>query len=333
MIKCYNSCVDERSYIENKQESWQSLSNKIDRIRSRGLRSLTRAELESVGSEYRGVVSDLSFARSQGASNELVIYLNELAARAHGILYATSGASVGGLWSFLIREFPALFRSTIRHTLVATLIFMASWAGAAYLVITDPSISHTLMPEKLQAKDVRNAKSPIPDPAQMSSYIMTNNIKVGILSFAGGISAGVITVFEMVQNGAMLGVVATLFSPIMGRARFWSYILPHGIIELVAIFICGGAGLMIGSAMIAPGNMRRADAIRLASGKALRLFAGTIPLFVVAGTIEGFITPSVLPIWSKLTFAAITAIGLIAYLGFAGGTKPNIKYQIKNTKC
>ncbi|MHB9036041.1 MAG: stage II sporulation protein M [Armatimonadota bacterium] len=317
-LLCYNPVVDERSYIEQKQDSWQLLSQKLDKIRTRGLRTLARTDLEQIGAEYRAVVSDLSFARSQGASSELVAYLNELAGRVHGILYASPGARLGGVWSFLIREFPALFRSTFRHTLVATMIFMLSWGGATYLVLTDPSVGDSLMPEKLSPKEVRNTKTPIPDPAQMSSFIMTNNIKVGILSFAGGITAGVITVFEMVQNGAMIGAIATIAAPVMGQARFWSYILPHGIIELTAIFICGGAGLMIGSAMIAPGNMRRADSIRIASAKALRLFAGTLPFFVVAAIIEGFITPSVLPIWSKLTFAAITAIGLIAYLGFAG---------------
>ena len=122
----------------------------------------------------------------------------------------------------------------------------------------------------------------------------------------------------MVQNGVVLGVVATLFAPLMGQARFWSYILPHGIIELVAIFICGGAGFMIGSSIIAPGNLRRGDAIPLAAGQALRLFGGSLPLFVVAAIIEGFLTPSALPPWSKLTFAGVTAIGLVLYLGFAG---------------
>ncbi|MCL5103793.1 MAG: stage II sporulation protein M, partial [Armatimonadetes bacterium] len=185
---------------------------------------------------------------------------------------------------------------------------------------TDPAVGRQIMPDKLSHKNGGNQEIPVPDPAQMSSYIMTNNIKVAIISFAGGITAGTITVFEMIQNGAVIGVVATVGGAAMGQARFWSYILPHGIIELTAIFICGGAGFIIACAIIAPGNLRRSDAIRLASGKALRLFTGTLPFFVVAAIIEGFITPSVLPTWSKLTFAGITAIGLILYLGFAGTT-------------
>jgi len=125
----------------------------------------------------------------------------------------------------------------------------------------------------------------------------------------------------MLQNGLVIGAIATIAPRIMGHALFWSYILPHGVIELVAIFICGGAGLMIASAIIAPGNARRADAIRLVAGDALRLFAGAVMLFVIAALIEGFITPSVLPVWSKLIFAGLTAVALLLYFGFAGSSE------------
>jgi uncharacterized membrane protein SpoIIM required for sporulation len=95
-------------------------------------------------------------------------------------------------------------------------------------------------------------------------------------------------------------------------------LLPHGFIELTAIFVCGGGGLMMGGALIAPGNLRRADAIRLAAGRALKLFAGALPMFVVAAIIEGFITPSPIPAFGKLAFSGLTLLGLVFYLGFAG---------------
>ena len=278
---------------------------------------MDRSRLEVLASDYRAVVSDLASARAQGASDNLVAYLNELSGRAHGVLYSGRGARVGGLGAFLLRDYPRVFRETFRFTLVAVVIFFVSWGLAAYLVTTNPDVGSRLMPEKITKKDVSGDIS-IPDPAGMSSFIMTNNIKVGILSFAGGITAGALTAFEMAQNGAVLGAVATIVSPVMGPARFWSYILPHGIIELVAIFICGGAGFMIGSSIIAPGNLRRGDAVRLASGKALQLFAGSLPFFVIAAIIEGFLTPSAIPPWSKLSFAGVTVVPLVMYLGFAG---------------
>jgi len=160
-----------------------------------------------------------------------------------------------------------------------------------------------------------------PDPALMSSFIMTNNIRVGIYSFAAGVTAGLLTLYIIFSNGLMIGAVAATAAPSMGQLKFWSLILPHGLIELTAIFICGGAGLMIGSAIVAPGNLRRADAIKIAAGKAVRLFAGTLAMFVIAGTIEGFISPSVLPPQAKMLFGALTGIALILYFGFAGRSR------------
>lgn len=309
--------MDERAFIDHRRDSWNRLSQSLEIATKRGPRALDRKSLEALAADYRAVVSDLASARAQDASDNLIAYLNELSGRAHGVLYSGRGARIGGVGAFLLRDFPQVFRRTFRYTLAAAVIFFISWGLGAYEVKTDPDVARYVIPEKLTKKDMGHEIT-IPDPAKMSSFIMTNNIKVGILAFAGGVTAGVVTVFEMVQNGLVLGVVATAFAPLMGHTRFWSYILPHGIIELVAIFICGGAGLMIASSIIAPGNMRRADAIPLAAGQALKLFGGSLLLFVVAAMIEGFLTPSAIPPWSKLAFAGVTAIGLVMYLGFAG---------------
>ena len=277
---------------------------------------MSREQLVALGAQYRMVVADLSYARSQGASGELVAYLNELAGRAHGVIYAAPAARLRGVVAFLLRDFPALFRSTSRYALVAALIFFIGWGVAAYLVHVELRGAGHGMPGQIFGKD--DGPVQVPDPAEMSSYIMTNNIKVGIYAFAAGVTAGVLTVWVLFTNGLTIGYIATLRAPQLGQVRFWSLILPHGVIELVAIFVCGGAGLMLGSAIIAPGNLRRADSIRIAAGKAMRLFAGVLPFFVVAAIIEGFITPSVIPAWSKLAFSGVTALALILYLGFAG---------------
>lgn len=289
-------------------------------MRKSGLASLPKEQLETLGAQYRAIVSDLAFARSQGASSGLIRYLNDLAGRAHGIIYASRSAKTAGIKTFLFSDFPNLFRETFRYTLVAALIFFIGWGIAAYMIYSDPSAAGSMIPGQIAHSGARQEMD-IPDPASTSSFIMTNNIKVGIIAFAGGITAGIITVFIILQNGLMIGAVAAIAVPQMGALRFWSLILPHGVIELTAIFICGGAGLLIGSAIIAPGNLRRADAIKIASGKAIKLLAGTIAFFIIAATIEGFITPSVLPAWSKIVFAGLTAVALALYLGFAGAGK------------
>ena len=310
--------MDERSYIEQKQESWKRLSETIERVRKLGAKSLSGEQLKTLGAQYRAVVSDLSFVRSQGASDGLILHLNELAGRAHGVIYASKSAGLHGAVSFLFRDFPILFRSTFRYTFVAALIFFYGWMVTSYMVRFYPETQDKALMKQISSRDKDDVPSGIVNPASMSSFIMRNNITVGIYAFAGGITAGAFTVYTLYSNGKMIGKVASLAVPVMGAAQFWAYILPHGIIELMAIFMCGGAGLMMGSSLIAPGNIRRSDALRLSANKALKLFAGTLPLFIIAGTIEGFITPSVLPVWSKLVFSILTAIGLILYLGFAG---------------
>ncbi len=296
--------MDERSYIEQKQESWQQLSNALNDIAKAGPSALDRKQLASVGAGYRAVVSDLAFARSQGASEQLISYLNELAGRAHGTLYAAESARFRGVKSFLSRDFPRLFRSTWRYTLTAFLIFvLGCWLGI-YLAGEGLGMAPWEMPKDVQ-------------PAEMSSRIMTNNIKVCILCFASGIAAGFFTVYFLASNGAFLASVAASQSGANSKA-LWTFVVSHGVIELTAIFIAGGAGLLIGSSMIAPGNLRRADAMRIAAGKGLQLFAGTIAMLIIAGIIEGFISPSPLPGWFKFAFSALTAVALIAYFGFVG---------------
>ena len=148
---------------------------------------------------------------------------------------------------------------------------------------------------------------------------MSNNIQVSITAFAFGLTFGVMTIYMLLQNGMMLGGLAAS----LGRSdplTFWSLILPHGIIELTAICISGGAGLIIAGAMIRPGNRSRWDSIRLAARRAIPLMGGVALMLVVAGAIEGFLTPSKLDPILKLSFAALTAALLAVYfLGLRTG--------------
>jgi len=324
--------MDERSFVASRKPLWDELSDALDRLRSRGIRSLSRRQVESLGELYQAVVSDLAFARTQGASEELVAYLNNLAGRAHGALYASDSARGSGVLSFLLRDYPAAVRRGRHYVLAAALIFFIGWAAAAGVIYTIPEARSALIPDKLSTSTAekhpgRHSRHPAakqiplfepPDPAEISSFIMTNNIREGIIAFAGGITFGAITVFTLLKNGLIIGAILIIFFAESDPWTLLSLLLPHGFVELTAIFVCGGGGLMMGAALIAPGSLRRADAVRLAAGRALTLFAGAVPMFVAAAIIEGFITPSPIPASAKLAFSGLTALGLTAYLGFAG---------------
>jgi uncharacterized membrane protein SpoIIM required for sporulation len=147
---------------------------------------------------------------------------------------------------------------------------------------------------------------------------MTNNIQVTIYTFAFGAMFGVGTLFFLAYNGANIGSVLALTY----RAGFGNdlvtFMAGHGVIELSCIFIAGGAGLLIGSALIMPGDLSRADALKTRGKDAIRLMMGVAVLLVLAGVIEGFISPAPIDPRIKFSIAAITGIALYAYLLLTG---------------
>jgi uncharacterized membrane protein SpoIIM required for sporulation len=152
----------------------------------------------------------------------------------------------------------------------------------------------------------------------MASGIIANNVQVTFVAFAGGILAGIGTVLALVFNGVLLGGVAAAFANQGQSLHLWTFVLPHGIIELMAIAIAGGAGLWLGSALWMPGRRTRREALTMRGREAVGLIAGTTLLLIVAGLIEGFVSPAPIPRAAKLGFALLTAVLLALYLLFGG---------------
>jgi uncharacterized membrane protein SpoIIM required for sporulation len=147
---------------------------------------------------------------------------------------------------------------------------------------------------------------------------MTNNIQVTIYTFAFGALFGVGTLFYLAYNGANIASVLALTY----RAGFGNdlvtFMVGHGVIELSCIFMSGGAGLLVGSAMIMPGNLTRADALKTRGMEAVRLMMGVAVLLVVAAIIEGFISPAPINPRIKYTIAVLTGLALYSYLLLVG---------------
>jgi uncharacterized membrane protein SpoIIM required for sporulation len=147
----------------------------------------------------------------------------------------------------------------------------------------------------------------------MSSYIMTNNILVSLRAFVLGITLGLGTIYVLFFNGAMVGSLTGLIYLYGDPVNFWSLILPHGVIELTAIFISGAAGLIIAKSMLLPGEHSRKDSLIKGTKEASSLVMGIILLLIIAGIIEGFYTPLEISETAKLAFAGVTAIVLAVY--------------------
>ena len=308
--------MNETTFKQQNQDNWNTLKGIIEKSRLKGINALSSEEIRKLGMLYKNVSSALSYARTQNASEELVIYLNDLAGSAHGLLYSGYSDKSESLKEFILFGFPALVRESYKYILVAAIIFWVCFIIGILATQTVYDVIKPIIPQTLaKGNSLKDLKEPLTtDPAGMSSFIMLNNIKEALYAFIGGITAGVFTVFSLAKNGFVIGIVAAVIFSTNKPLPILSLLLPHGIIELTALFISGGAGLIMGAALISPGNLKRGDALKICSRKALRLFAGSVIMLIVAAVIEGFITPSILSVSVKLMFAFVTLVVLIIYM-------------------
>lgn len=312
--------IDERTFINQKRATWERLSIIVERTKNGGLKHLSKEELPALGSLYRRAAADLAYARAQGANPNLVLYLNELVGNAHGVIYAEESGGWGRLWGFLAYGLPAVLRRRMPFVLAATLLNVIGALLAYAMVHRDPNLANIYFPGEL--RDVidfwkkggaDNGNIPLGKGIEFSSFLMTHNTQVGITAFATGITL-ILPIALMFQNGTMIGALDALVQPTGHLASMWAGLLPHGVCELSATFICGGAGLCIGWALLAPGPYSRKDALINNGKDACKLMVGTLPLWITAGILEGNVSHSSLPHWAKFSLAGIQFAALIGYI-------------------
>ncbi|MGB6985120.1 MAG: stage II sporulation protein M [Candidatus Aquilonibacter sp.] len=322
--------MTQATFVERRTAAWSELDSLLQRASRRGLRRLQPEEVEQIGRLYRAVTSDLAYATGRGYDARLTAYLNRLVARAHAYVYG--GAATTG-WQriarFYTQSFPREFRRSFAYIAICAAVTIVAAVVAYVQVRAHPGDAYALLPDQLIPAQIRKslhdsnfAFDPSTSPA-VASAIITNNIRVAIMAFAGCVTLGVLTLWIILFNGLMLGGVGALFTNAGFGTDFWATVAPHGVIELTAIQIAGGAGLLISAGILAPGRLRRRDAISAAARRAGVLIAGVASMLLVAGTIEGFFSPLRLRAFDRIAVGVVTAIALIGYFGFAGRATPS----------
>ncbi|QKY69267.1 stage II sporulation protein M [Lentibacillus sp. CBA3610] len=305
-----------RQFIKRNRDDWKQLEDYITKMR-KNKRHLSGRDINQFSRLYQKAAQHLSYSQTYYPNEDVTPYLNELVARAHNLLYKDQVSSFRQVRTFFGTTFIGLLLEQWKAVIVAMLLFAAGLLAAFLSVLDDPLNLYSLLPEQVaqsvnpEQLDTNNGSI---DASLMSASIMANNIRVAFLAFAGGITFGILTVYIMVLNGVMVGALAGLFWHYGYSYEFWAYIVPHGVIELVAIFIAGGAGLLMGYKLFAPGAFSRGFQLKRQAKRSVQLLLGTIPLFVIAGIIEGFITPASLSLEAKYAVAFLTMIGLILYI-------------------
>jgi len=165
-----------------------------------------------------------------------------------------------------------------------------------------------------RAQGVGYAQQPSMYLPVIATGIITNNVQVAFLGFAFGITAGIGTVLLLVFNGLYFGAVLGLFANYGLAGWLLTFVAGHGVLELSAIFIAGGAGLLVARALLAPGDLTRRDALVLAGRQAVRLVGASVLLLGLAGTIEGLLSASDAPAPFKFATSGATVVLLILYL-------------------
>jgi uncharacterized membrane protein SpoIIM required for sporulation len=277
------------------------------------------SRLEELGWRYRQTVADLALARRDFPTDPMTRYLNDLVERAHRVLYGGRHRVIGAIGQFYAATFPRLFRETFRYTLLAFFLFFTAFVIAYVTTFVRPTLAEAFVPGGSGVIDtIKEGKTwfdvPPDERPYVSSFIMTNNIRVTLLCFAGGVLIGIPTVLVLLQNGSEIGAIGGLTHVYGIHGALWSFVAAHGFLELSVIFISGGAGLRLAHGILRPGLRTRRESIARAGRSATLLACGCVPLLMIAGTLEGFVSPSGLPGGLKFVIGLTTGILLYLYL-------------------
>jgi uncharacterized membrane protein SpoIIM required for sporulation len=291
-------------WILKRRPYWDRLSTLLSQSDAGGLGQLSRSELQEMALLYRQVAADLSVLRQDSTSRSYALHVNQLLARAHHIIYSGRKTNFRTLLLFLRDDYPAIFQKQIGYVL-ASVLFSVAWGllGSAITTARPQFMRHYVGSEMIATMERHEmwTHSIVGVEPMATSRIMTNNLSVSFVTFAGGIAFGLGTCFLLYNNGMMLGVIATACHQYGMSVALWSFVAPHGSLELPSILIAGAAGFRLAHAMLFPGNLRWKESIARGGMEATKLVSGIIPMLVVAGCLEGFFSPSNAPVWLKFT--------------------------------
>jgi uncharacterized membrane protein SpoIIM required for sporulation len=306
--------LKEDQFININSDTWKELEAFSTIINKKGVKKLSSKDVKKFLQIFRKISHHLAYARTHYPKSSIVTYLNALLSKCHSHVYAVKRISPGNLLKYIAYDFPKLLKEYKWFIMCSFSCFAIGVLLSMILVLINVDNASMFLPQNL----ITSVKSGNTGGGEwnyplMSSYIMVNNITVSLKAFVMGITLGIGTIYVLFFNGAMLGALTALIYIYGNPMKYWSLILPHGIIELTAIFISGAAGLIIAKSLLMPGEYSRQHALISGAKQSISLIIGVIFMLVTSGIIEGFFTPLDICVLSKLIFAAISGVVLIIY--------------------
>jgi len=267
------------------------------------------------------LTDDLAFAQTQYPASETARYLNHLSSQIHQQIYKNKKEESSRFITFWTRELPVLFASMRRPLLYSFIITLVAFAIGIISTLGDHTFVRLILSDGYVNMTLENIKKGDPmgvygsfDPVAMFFAITFNNIRVAFVAFAAGMIFSVGTVYILFQNGVMLGAFLTLFYQHNLLLNSVLVVMLHGTLEISAIIIAGGAGLRMGNSILFPGTFSRLESFKMGAKDGLKVVMGLMPIFIVAGFIESFVTRySAMPVLLKGTIIGTSLIFIIFY--------------------
>ena len=316
------------AFLRRRSTTWQQLEALLAQAQNQPER-LSMAEIETLGRLYRLASADLALAQRDFPRQQVTHYLNQLVSRGHALIYRPDPVSRRAFARFFTVVFPQLYRELLPYTSVAFLLFWLAALAAFFVVWRSPDTIYVIagqgiapLVRQVEAGALWTDIAPAARSAA-SALILTNNIQVTFMALAGGITGGVLTVLIMLLNGLQIGAIFGLLQAHDLSHGLAEFVVAHGFIELSVIFVAGGCGLYMGDGLLRPGLERRSAALIRRSRRAVQVVLGCAPLLIIAGLIEGFISPSGLPWAVKLAVGLGTGVLLHFYWLRGGRTDVN----------
>ena len=312
---------------------WNDFATALDAAYKKGLSRMAPEDVSALVARYREMTTDLARLQtaSRGRNNDSLFYVSRLVARGHNLLYRQRGRTIATVFYYITDTVPSEVRRSWRPIALAALLLFGPAAAAYTAIVQHPAVASRILPDEMISRATTGSEREkrgegyvsIPEEIRpvVASRIISNNVTVTYLTFAMGLTAGIGTILMLVFNGVAIGSGVGLFAS-RGVARLiLAFIAPHGVLELSAICIAGGGGLLIAKGILLPLERTRRDALVENGRRAIDLIAASTLLLLVAGTLEGLVSPRVWPLSWKLTISGVTALLMLGYLSLGRRVK------------
>jgi uncharacterized membrane protein SpoIIM required for sporulation len=308
--------IDLDVFVTEHRREW----DRLEELTRRG-RTLTGPEVDELVDLYQRAATHLSAVRTSAPDPVLVARLSTLVARARGVVTASGAPAYREIAVFFARRFPAAVYRARWWWLAAAAGFAVVAFALAWWVYANPDVQASVATpqavRQLVEQDFSSYYSSHPAGA-FAFQVWTNNAWLAALAIASGGLLGIPIPWLLATNAANVGVIAGLMAAHGRLGLFFGLILPHGLLELTAVFVAAGVGLRLGWTIVAPGDRSRGAAVAQEGRAAIGVAMGLVAVLGVSGLIEAFVTPSGLPTWARIAVGVLVWLAFLAYVFVLG---------------